>query len=126
MSSGSATEEHHYRAAHRHIVQMPNHGPLGYRSVSSLVGRQISPRVSGHTVPRFGFLPASAVRSNALLYNLVLSLTLIGKAGAQVSGIQIWIGRSPAARILSRRRCTRSVPGSRKVRGDMLCFRVSL
>jgi hypothetical protein len=36
--------------------------------------------------------------------NIVLSLTLIGKAGAQVSGTQIWIGRRPAARILSRRR----------------------
>jgi len=30
------------------------------------------------------------------------------KPGARVSGTQIWIGRSPAARILSRRRLTRS------------------
>jgi hypothetical protein len=106
---------------------MPNHGPLGYRSVSSLVGRQISPRVSGHTVPRFGFLPSlGGFARMHYCNNIVLSLTLIGKAGAQVSGTQIWIRRSPSARILSRRRCTRSVPGSRKVRGDMLCFRVSL
>jgi hypothetical protein len=49
------------------------------RPISSLVGLQISPRVSGHTIPRFGFLPALGGLLECI-DDLALSPTLIGKA----------------------------------------------